>query len=38
MLVTSLFEMGLNSRFYKQFLPDKEFAEYMNIDEKKVSS
>jgi hypothetical protein len=36
MLVTSLFVMGLKSRFYKQFLPDKEFTEYMTIDEKKV--
>ncbi len=38
MLVKSLFKAGLETKFYKHFVYDKEFTGNMNIDEKKVIS
>jgi hypothetical protein len=35
MLVKSLFKAGLETKFYKHFVYDKEFTGNMNIDDKK---
>jgi hypothetical protein len=36
MFVTSLFKADKKTKFYKTFLPDKDFSGNMNIEERKV--
>ena len=36
LLVTSLFKLGLDSKFYKKFLISEDFPEYMAQEVKKV--